>query len=101
MEISKKAQEILIQLSEITNMERGKVCKMKGRKGFNHQTWQKGRNIVKYIHSEEVLDIELAIKEYKRFMILVQKYADEIIIQSRKERKIKSKTRNTKEKENI
>ncbi|MCK5199386.1 MAG: hypothetical protein KAR21_13600 [Spirochaetales bacterium] len=96
MKISKKAQEILIQISEITNMERGKVCKLKGRKGFNHQTWYKGRNIVKYIHSEDLLDIELAIKEYNRFMILVQKYADEIIKQSRNERKIKSKKRKMK-----
>lgn len=93
MEISKKTQEILRQLSEITNMERGKVCKMKGRKGFNHQTWHKGRNIVKYIHAEDVLDIELAIKEYNRFMLLAQKYADEIIKHSRKERKIKSEKR--------
>ena len=93
MKISKKAHKLLIQISEITNMERGKVCKMKGRKGFNHQTWHKGRNIVKYIHSEDVLDTELAIKEYNRFMILVQKYADEIIKQSRKEMEIKSDKR--------
>lgn len=93
MKISKKAQEIFDQISEITNMERGKVCKMKGRKGFNHQTWHKGRNIVKYIHAEDVLDIELAIKGYNQFMILVQKYADEIIKQSRNERKIKSEKR--------
>lgn len=98
MKISRKAQKLLVQISEITDMERGKVCKLKGRKGFNHQTWQKGRNIVKYIHAEDVLDIELAIKEYNRFMTLVQKYADEIIKQSRKEREIKSKTRNTKNK---
>jgi len=93
MEISKKAQKLLVQISEITDMERGKVCKLKGRKGFNHQTWQKGRNIVKYIHAEDVFDIDLAIKEYNQFMILVQKYADEIIKQSRKEREIKSKNR--------
>ena len=82
-----------MQMSEITNMERGKICRMKGRKGFNHQTWQKGRNIVKYIHSEDVQDIEQAIKEYNRFMLLVQKYADEIIKQSRKERELKSEKR--------
>lgn len=93
MKINRKAQKLLIQLSEITNMERGKICRMKGRKGFNHQTWQKGRNIVKYIHSEDVQDIEAAIKEYNRFMVLVQKYADEIIKQARKERALKSEKR--------
>lgn len=91
MGISKKAQKILVQLSEITDMERGKVCKLKGRKGYNHQTWQKGRNTVKYIRNEDVDDIEQAIRGYNRFMLLVQKYADEIIKQSRKERDSKSK----------
>lgn len=100
MKISKKAQKILIQLSEISDMERGKVCKLKGRKGFNHQTWQKGRNIVKYIHTEDVDDIEQAIRGYNRFMLLVQKYADEIIKQSRKERELKSETRKLKMKNN-
>ena len=66
---------------------------MKGRKSFNHQIWQKGRNIVKYIHSEDVHDIEQAIKDYNRFMILVQKYADEIIKQSRKKRELKAEKR--------
>ena len=93
MKISKKAQKLLIQMSEITNMERGKVCKMKGRKGFNHQTWQNGRNVVKYIHSENISDIEQDIKQYNHFMDLVGKYADEIIKQSRKERSIKSEKR--------
>ncbi|MDA3941578.1 MAG: hypothetical protein PF693_20105 [Spirochaetia bacterium] len=88
-----KAKKLLTQISEITNMERGKICRMKGRKGFNHQTWQKGRNIVKYIHSEDVEDMEQAIKEYNRFMVLIQKYADEIIKQSRKEREKKSEKR--------
>jgi len=96
MKMNKKAQKLLIQMSEITNMERGKVCRMKGRKGFNHQTWQKGRNVVKYIHSEDISDIEQDIKQYNRFMDLVAKYADEIIKQSRKERSIKSEKRKKK-----
>ncbi len=83
-------------MSEIKNMERGKVCRMKGRKGFNHQTWQKGRNIVKYIHSEDIFDIEQDIKQYNHFMDLVEKYADEIIKQSRKERDSKSTNRKSK-----
>ena len=69
MKINKKAQKLLMQMSEITNMERGKICRMKGRKGFNHQTWQNGRNIVKYVHGEDVHDIEQAIKDYNSFMI--------------------------------
>ena len=85
-------------MSEIRNMERGKVCKLKGRKGFNHQTWQKGRNIVKYIHSEDIPDIEKDIKQYYHFMDLVEKYADEIIKHSRKERDLKSEKRKLRKK---
>ncbi len=38
-------------------------------------------------------DIEQDIKQYKHFLDLVEKYADEIIKQSRKEREIKSEKR--------
>jgi hypothetical protein len=96
MKINKKAQKLLIQMSEITNMERGKVCKMKGRTGFNHQTWRKGRNIVKYIQDEDISDLEHDIKQYKHFMDLVEKYADEIIKQSRIERSTKLERRRKK-----
>lgn len=83
----------MLQMSEIMDMERGKVCKMQGRPNFNHQTWQEGRNVVRYIHSKDVQDLEKAIKGYTRFMLLVQRYADEIIRLSRNDRKLKSKKR--------
>jgi len=52
---------------------------MKGREHFNHQTWQKGRNVVRYVPREEVDNLQAAIDGYARFTELAQHYADEII----------------------
>ena len=83
-------------------MERGKICKMKGRNNFNHQTWQAGRNIVRYVLREDIQDLEQAISGYTRFMSLAQQYADEIIRLSRREREknLKNRKGNAKPKKN-
>lgn len=68
-------------------MERGKLCAMRtGPSGtyYNHQTWDKGRNVVRYVPPDQVERVRNAIKGYKRFMELTQAYADIIIRQSRK-----------------
>jgi len=44
----------LAQAAEIGEMERGKVCPMKDREHFPHQTWQAGRNVVRYVHRDSV-----------------------------------------------
>ena len=93
MKATKKAQTLLGLMAQIQNMERGKVCKMKDRNHYNHQTWQAGRNTVRYVSREEIQDLEKAIKGYKRFMSLAQQYADEIIRLSRQERDRNSKKR--------
>jgi hypothetical protein len=86
MKTTQKAQRLLERMAEIGKMERGKVCPMKGRDHFNHQTWQAGRNVVRYVHRNDVPEIQRAIDSYNRFMDLVRKYADEIIRLSRRER---------------
>lgn len=82
-------------MAEITDMERGKVCRMKGRDHFNHQTWQGGRNVVRYVHRDDLPDLQRAIEGYNRFLDLSQKYAEEIIRHSRRERQKNSKKRKT------
>ena len=74
-------------------MERGKVCQMKGRGHFNHQTWQAGRNVVRYVHQDDVPELQRAIDGYARFMALARQYADEIILRSRREREKSAKKR--------
>ncbi len=98
MKTTKKAEKLLKQIAEIRNMERGKICRMKGRNNFNHQTWHAGRNIVRYVPREDIQDLEHAISGYTQFMTLAQQYADEIIRLSRREREKSSKIRKEKRK---
>ncbi len=80
-------------MAEIREMERGKVCQMKGRKQLNHQTWQAGRNVVRYVHKGDVPELQKAIDGYARFMDLARQYADEIIRRSRQKREKNAKKR--------
>lgn len=79
MKSTQKAVTLLEQMARIARMERGKVCQMKGREHFNHQTWRNGCNIVRYVPLNEVSDLQAAIAGYNRFNALAQQYADEII----------------------
>ena len=83
MKPTQKVAALLEQLGAVQRMERGKVCQMKARKHFNHQTWEHGRNHVRYVPQEEVADLRAAIEGYGRFMKLVHQYADEIILLTR------------------
>ena len=85
MKASQKAIRLLEQMGKIDRMERGKVCQMKGREHFNHQTWQNGRNRVRYVPREQLKDLQAAIDGYTRFNDLAQQYIDEIIRLTRRE----------------
>lgn len=85
MKTTQKAVALLEEMGKIERMERGKVCKMKGREHFNHQTWQNGRNLVRYVPRDEVEDLQTAIDGYDRFTQLTQRYADEIIRLTRRD----------------
>jgi len=67
-------------------MERGKLCRMGGRRHYNHQTWQDGRNVVRYVPADETEFLQEAIEGHRQFMRLAQQFADEVIKQTRKER---------------
>jgi hypothetical protein len=86
MEKTKKAAKLLKKIGEIERMERGKICQMKGREHFNHQTWHNGRNVVRYVPVKEIEILQSDIDGYDQFMNLVQQYADEIIRITRRER---------------
>ena len=93
MKKTKKAQKLLEQMAQIEVMERGRICQMKNRNHFNHQTWKSGKNVVHYLKRQDIPDLQKAIDGYKRFNELTQKYVDEIIRLYRiKRNKIKKKT---------
>ena len=89
MKHSKKAQELLTRMGAIERMERGKLCRMKGRDYYNLQAWHNGRNEVRYIREEEREAVQEAVDGYQLFQKLAQAYADEVIKQTRKDHKIR------------
>jgi len=80
--------QLLREIRGIRKMERGTLCRMRRglhRDFYNHQTWTKGRNVVRYVPRERVADLREAIAGYRRFLKLTQAYADLIIDQTRSE----------------
>ena len=84
---TKKSHPLLERMGRIERMERGKICRMTGRPHYNHQTWQDGRNVVRYVPVDEVAFLQEAIDGYRLFMELAQEYADEIIERTSRERR--------------
>jgi hypothetical protein len=76
---TRKARLLLERMENIECMQRGKVCPMTGRPYYNHQTWQDGRNVVRYVPDSEVQELQKAIDGYALFQRLAEQYADEII----------------------
>ena len=80
------AKSLLQQIARIRHMERGKLCSLPGRPYFNHQTWENGRNLVRYIPRSQAQSLRRAIAGYRRFLQLTDLYATRIIEQSRQQR---------------
>jgi len=79
---------ILKEIAQIQSMERGKLCQIgQGPTGayYNHQTWEKGRNVVRYVARHRVPALQTAIAGYQNYLKLTQQYADLIIDQTRRE----------------
>ena len=78
-----KPEAILKQIAHLQCMERGKLCPMGGGAYYNHQTWQNGRNVVRYVPRQCVAELQKAIASYQEYLKLTKAYADEIIRRSR------------------
>lgn len=76
-------EKILEKIREIQRMERGKLCPMRDGRYFNHQTWESGHNVVRYVPADQVSILQEALANYQRFLELTQEYADLIIQQTR------------------
>ncbi len=88
-----KPEVILERISRIQQMERGKLCRMRRAPTgdyYNHQTWTKGGNVVRYVARDQVNDLKKAIAGYQQFLKLTKAYADEVIRRTRLARKAKT-----------
>ena len=82
----KTPQDVLQEIAAIHAMERGTLCRLGRGPYCNHQTWQNGRNCVRYVPATERAVVQQAIAGYRRFLALTQQYADLIIQRTRAER---------------
>lgn len=83
----KNRQAFLKEILAIRRMERGTLCPMRqGPSGayYNHQSWEQGRNRVRYVPAAQAAELRAAIDGYRRFLSLTQAYADAIIQQTRR-----------------
>jgi hypothetical protein len=86
MKQTKEMKRLLERMAQIARMERGKLCRMGGRPHYNHQTWQNGRNEVRYVPADQAEFLREAIDGYRQFIKLAEQYADAAIRQTRRER---------------
>ncbi len=85
MKTTKKMQRLLERMTRVDKMERGKLCKMGSRPYYNHQSWENGRNVVRYVPAGQKDFVQEAIDGYNEFMRLAEQYANEVIRQTRRE----------------
>jgi hypothetical protein len=96
MKAKLEPENILKQIAGIRWMERGKLCPLRSGAYYNHQTWEKGRNVVRYVPREQVAELQKAIACYQEYQKLTTAYADEIIRRTRQTQTAKSSHRTTK-----
>jgi hypothetical protein len=87
--VQRKLKTLLQQIARIEAMERGKLCRMRTAPTgayYNHQTWEKGRNVVRYVPRERVGDLQKALAGYQHYLKLTQAYADQVIRRTRRAR---------------
>ena len=84
-------QSILRRMAAIGRMERGSLCPMRGGRYYNVQSWEGGRNVVRYVRAGEVQAVRQAVEGYATFMELAKRYADLVVQDTRKAARLAQK----------
>jgi len=87
-------QSVLNDIAQIQHMERGTLNVIRqGPAGpyYNHQCYEEGKNVSRYVPSEQVSQVQEAIDGYHRFQELVQQYAQLVVEKTRAQREAGSK----------
>ena len=85
-------QTLLKQMGQIQDMERGKLCPMQDGRYFNHQTWEQGRNVVRYVPAEQVAPLRASIAGYQRFARLAEQYVA-LMVQRTRQRRLRARAK--------
>src|SRR6185503_19200736 len=87
-------QSILQDIAQIQRLDRGTISVIRqGPEGayYNHQCYEDGRNVSRYVPGEQVGDLQEAIEGYRRFQQLVEQYVQLMVERTRAERQAGSK----------
>ena len=83
---------LLNQIAQIRLMERGKLSAytfkeraLRATPYYKLQAWEKGKNVTRYIRSEQVSLVEEALAGHAKFQELVGQYAQLVIDQTREQ----------------
>jgi hypothetical protein len=82
-------ESILQQIAQIQRLDQGTVSVIRqGPQGpyYNHQCYEKGRNVSRYVSAQQVPELEEAIEGYRRFQELVKQYVQIKVEKTRSER---------------
>lgn len=88
MNPSHSPESLLQQIAQIQHMERGKLCVLRqGPEGpyYNHQTWENGKNVSRYVPQDQVPALQQAIAGFQQFEHLADQYAQIVIQRTRAE----------------
>jgi hypothetical protein len=82
-------ESVLQQIAQIQRMDQGTVSVIRRgphRAYYNHQCYENGRNVSRYVPAEQVPELEEAIEGHRRFQELVKQYVHLQIEKTRSER---------------
>lgn len=82
-------ESLLQQIAQIQRMDYGTVSVIRqGPHGpyYNHQCYEKGRNVSRYVPAEQVPQLQEALEGYRRFQELVKQYVQLQVERTRSER---------------
>lgn len=85
---------ILRALAQIQRLDRGTVSILRqGPSGpyYNHQCYENGRNVSRYVPAEQVAELQADLAEHQRFQQLVQQYVQLLVERTRAQRQAGSK----------
>lgn len=87
-------ESLLQELAQIQRLERGTVSVIRqGPSGpyYNHQCYENGRNVSRYVPAEQVPELQAALADHQRFQQLVQQYVELLVERTRAQRQAGSK----------
>ena len=82
-------QTLIERILQIQRMEHGSLSIIRqGPNGpyYNHQTWENGKNISRYVPQDQVPAVREAIAGYQQFETLVEQYVQLMVQKSRAQR---------------